>query len=262
MSDLEKTQKDISANAQPQNILKDRDLFNSNVLLMYAVKKTERLASAVHLLSGSWHAQEPLRTQLRLVSLELLSELMLYGSAQGRDGITRILSKITETLSLLSVAASAKLITVDNVEVVEIEYRKLAGLILERFPELGGLSLASAFFDTGGVPGTTEGEVRPYLSAHRYRGEPATLSRRSASGTAPAAHGRTPQVPGGRGEGSLRRDQVLSVIDAKGKVTIKDVASVISDCSEKTIQRELALLVSDGVVKREGERRWSTYQRA
>jgi hypothetical protein len=34
---------------------------------------------------------------------------------------------------------------------------------------------------------------------------------------------------------------------------------MIKDCSEKTIQRELIVLVSEKVVKKEGERRWSVY---
>jgi hypothetical protein len=40
---------------------------------------------------------------------------------------------------------------------------------------------------------------------------------------------------------------------------MKDFVKVIPECSEKTIQRELLDLVGKGVLKKEGERRWSTY---
>jgi len=40
---------------------------------------------------------------------------------------------------------------------------------------------------------------------------------------------------------------------------VKDFAKVITDISEKTIQRELLDLVQRGVIKKEGERRWSRY---
>lgn len=57
-----------------------------------------------------------------------------------------------------------------------------------------------------------------------------------------------------------RRDRILSIIKDKGEATIKDIASVVTDCSEKTIQRELTNLIKDSIVHRDGERRWSKYK--
>ena len=56
-----------------------------------------------------------------------------------------------------------------------------------------------------------------------------------------------------------RQDIILSMLKSGVKLTIKDFAQNIKDCSEKTIQRELLSLVSKGVLKKEGERRWSKY---
>lgn len=56
-----------------------------------------------------------------------------------------------------------------------------------------------------------------------------------------------------------RRATILGIVQKKDRITVKDVATVIKDCSEKTIQRELLALVRQGVLKKEGERRWSTY---
>jgi hypothetical protein len=57
-----------------------------------------------------------------------------------------------------------------------------------------------------------------------------------------------------------RRERVMNVLKDKGEATIKDITEVISDCSEKTIQRELISLIRDNIVHREGERRWSKYK--
>lgn len=57
-----------------------------------------------------------------------------------------------------------------------------------------------------------------------------------------------------------RKTHVLNVIRDKGEATIKDITEVISDCSEKTIQRELTNLIKDNLIAREGERRWSRYK--
>ena len=56
-----------------------------------------------------------------------------------------------------------------------------------------------------------------------------------------------------------RRNIILNTIQKRGSVNIKDVSAVIKDCSEKTVQRELLNLVDEGVLKKEGERRWSVY---
>lgn len=56
-----------------------------------------------------------------------------------------------------------------------------------------------------------------------------------------------------------RRNTILKLIKDKKEVTIKDISQSILDCSEKTIQRELGSLVEQGVLKKTGEKRWSRY---
>ena len=56
-----------------------------------------------------------------------------------------------------------------------------------------------------------------------------------------------------------RKQGILAVLRQKDKAMIKDFSEVITECSEKTIQRLLVELVQTGVLKREGDRRWSRY---
>jgi DeoR/GlpR family transcriptional regulator of sugar metabolism len=56
-----------------------------------------------------------------------------------------------------------------------------------------------------------------------------------------------------------RQGAILNVLKGQSNLTVKDFSRVIKDCSEKTIQRELIELVEKGIVKRDGERRWSRY---
>ena len=58
---------------------------------------------------------------------------------------------------------------------------------------------------------------------------------------------------------SERQEAIISVIRQKGELSIKDLTGVIKGCSEKTIQRELLVLVDLGVLNKVGERRWSRY---
>ncbi len=58
---------------------------------------------------------------------------------------------------------------------------------------------------------------------------------------------------------SDRLEKILQFVRANAQSSIKDIAAVIRNCSEKTIQRELGVLISKGLVKKIGERRWSVY---
>ena len=57
-----------------------------------------------------------------------------------------------------------------------------------------------------------------------------------------------------------RRNDVLNIIKNNGTASIKDVKNILKDINEKTIQRELLSLVKEGVLKKEGEKRWSVYR--
>lgn len=56
-----------------------------------------------------------------------------------------------------------------------------------------------------------------------------------------------------------RKSSILSFIKQNKEAQIKDILTYIGNCSEKTIQRELNELIKDGVLKKEGDRRWSKY---
>lgn len=59
---------------------------------------------------------------------------------------------------------------------------------------------------------------------------------------------------------SARTSLILELVRKKKSLSIKEITSVIKDCSEKTIQRELNILIERGLIRREGERRWSVYR--
>lgn len=57
-----------------------------------------------------------------------------------------------------------------------------------------------------------------------------------------------------------RAEKILEYVRQNEKVSIKDIANIIRNCSEKTIQRELGVLIQKGLVEKLGERRWSVYR--
>jgi predicted transcriptional regulator len=61
---------------------------------------------------------------------------------------------------------------------------------------------------------------------------------------------------------AIRHENILKILKQKRDAKIGDISSLIKDCGTKTIQRDLTELVKKGLVKREGDRRWSTYNLA
>lgn len=57
-----------------------------------------------------------------------------------------------------------------------------------------------------------------------------------------------------------RAIKILDIIKQNKGISIKGISAIVRDCSEKTIQRELGILIEKGLVIREGERRWSIYR--
>jgi len=56
-----------------------------------------------------------------------------------------------------------------------------------------------------------------------------------------------------------RSNKIIALIKDKKEISIKDISTTLTDCSEKTIQRELNSLISKGQIKKSGSKRWSRY---
>lgn len=90
--------------------------------------------------------------------------------------------------------------------------------------------------------------------------EPPLLSRPATLSSEPAKGIKDNLKDKGQNKGQTERmSLILDVVRKRKSVSIKEIASVIKGCSEKTIQRELNTLIDKGLVRREGERRWSVY---
>jgi len=142
--------------------------------------------------------------------------------------------------------------------------------ILRIFAAMGGISeenLATVCAEIENV----QRSMRRYLGDMAYvidRREESAGKRVAARPSTPrASSDAEPLTPsplsvgsaGGGADTTDRAERILSVIRDTDGAGIKDIAQVVSDVSEKTIQRELLSLMEKDLVRREGERRWSRY---
>lgn len=221
------------------------NVFEKDIRRVYIYKKVERLAKAIHLITPAFRESPTLRNRIDLVTVGLVDAAILPPAA-ARESLARELLALS---SVLAIARTGGLLSDMNTELIGREAHQLLEeiadyheprLLLENVPSLAELSKLAASM-TGAVERTDT-----------KRAAPAAKKQEAF----PKGHiGQIKDTP----QKDDRKEAILSVLRTKGPSRIKDLSTVIRGVSEKTIQRELQSMVGSGVLKREGERRWTTY---
>ncbi len=193
----------------------------------YAVQKAERLAAAVHVVTNFLDKDEPLRREMRRAALDvvrLAAELTAMGA---QDTLS---ARTAEVASLLDVASRSQLVSAMNAKLITEEYVSLTAFVRDRY-----VSMKDKLISVSDIE-------RPMsFTSVKDKVEYRTKYRTSTSDT-------------------TRRGEIMNLLNVKDKISVKDAAQSMPGVSEKTIQRELVSMVTDGVLVREGERRWATYR--
>lgn len=218
------------------NLIENADYFR------YIFKKTEKIACAVFYILRS--SQNIRHDDVVVVDVEDAAQRLLHVSLDSlKSSSLDIFEKAIDIKHAL-VACEAKLRVANAALIVSSE-------LLEVFVhEIDSVQRSLRKYTESSVLNPLEGiELGTKPTSERRQ------SRHRIS-TAGAPVNRT----SGGAHTQGRRDRVLNVIRDKQEATIKDITDVVTDCSEKTIQRELISLIKDNVIVREGERRWSKYK--
>lgn len=243
MSDIN-TKKDItSLNAQGSQ--KDFDsfvleksifskVFEKDIRRVYIYKKSERLAKAVHLICPAFKSHPALKDKIDAIAIGLVEAAILSPSA-AREALSRELLALS---SVLSIAKAGGALSSMNAELIARE----AHMLLQ---EIAMYEEPRVAFDS--VPSLSvflKSSEKPSFSLERHalkdQGSPKTNKG---------------QVK----DKSSRRESILSILKTNGPSFIKDIAMNMRDVGGKTVQRELQSLVASGVVRKEGDKRWTKY---
>lgn len=192
----------------------------------YIYKKAEKLSQAVHVVLAHINDTTGITSRLSSLSVKLIGEVLHSPDSNVCNTI------ILEIISIIQVGETAGVIGSKNAELLVREYNYLLVLSCER--KALDIDVDTEVKEVKETPKSTSVKV------------------------ATPAHAQT-EDKGHKGQTNNRKGQVLEIIKEHGNLGIKDIAKVITDCSEKTIQRVLNTLIKEGSVRKEGERRWSTY---
>lgn len=194
-------------------------------------KRPEKLASAIYLITSFFDDKEPLKWRLRTISTDLISE-----SIRDKSSATR------EALSLFSLAKTAGLVSDTNYDILFRELSKLRDNIEKPLD----------FMFVNDAPPI--GEILP----QQQISEPAKSIKDKTNEEKPTLK----EFGAVSVKKNSRQSVIVAILKRKKEVMIKDISPLISGCSEKTIQRELATMVQTGILKKIGEKRWSRYSLA
>lgn len=238
-------QKSNTGVATVDKIVLDKAIFNNvfekDVRRVYIYKRAERLAKALQLVLPAFKDAKSLKERVGRLSVSLVDASVLPPK-EAKEVLPR---ELLSLMSVLEVARVGGMLSSMNAEIISREahnlLQEIAGydeqkVVFEEVPTLATLFKATAE-DRRTTP-QHKAQTTP-LAGVPFKGQP---------------NGHTyKEQRGGRSE------SVISILKTKGPSSIKDISMLVREVSEKTIQRELQALVSQGRVKKEGERRWTTY---
>lgn len=245
--------------------------FSGDEHLSFVFKKTEKIASALYLVSSLLKDTEPIKWELREKGINLLLSTIAANNSEPIDKNAVIQSFFTdslETLSLLNVAFLSGIISEMNHAVIVRELESVVSLLKKKVFEgaaKAGYVLSDSFFRTDVSLLRTELKTDTRTAKNIQNFEDAT--QRTAELFSKTPKGKS--IDKGQKEKIAVKDKkdnrkaaIIGLLKKKSPLTIKDFSVAIAGCSAKTIQRELLDLVAKGIVEKEGERRWSRYSLA
>jgi hypothetical protein len=255
-------------------------------------KKTEKLTTALYMVTSFLLDSEPLKWKLRQRAVDLfsgISDVRNSNTGEVENIYADYSFVVEEILSLLEVAVSSKLISEMNFSILKKEYSSLKTLIdSDEYSEkkTGRFIFSQDFFPkreelssytNGHKQLIKDNKQEPDVMATNVEADESKGQTKSTMSLAPKTvsqgqkvvltntrpvkktSSRTRTLRDIKAGKTNRRDAVLKLFKKNKELTIKDISREISGCSEKTIQRELISLVLSGVLNKKGERRWSRY---
>jgi hypothetical protein len=285
-------------------------------------KKSEKLVTALYLVTDLMTDNEPIKHGLRKNAVALLSSMNALSQLDVKDRVIEFkmsLKSVTEIISLLHVSVTTGIVSEMNGKLLMDGFRSLQLVLEKRQPiftkEMLSVDNEEALEDGDGFSSAvtsssydvltplalarlhdskeelrrTQESLRQAQLLLKMEGkatQPTEISKgqvtdikdknvtprnvpisipKDANSTHAVLMEHAHAVPSPsitssfQMKKSSRREQILALFVKGVDVSIKDIASRIRGCSEKTIQRELNALLYDNVIERIGEKRWSRY---
>ena len=269
--DIMNNQKDnqkTSLNSYGQKSVLDVKSLNSKHIYEFVNKKTEKLVTALYMVTDCMDTDDALKSKLRQLGVELLSDMYKLSSLSPMDKhvhISSSLSHVDEILSFVEIAYTIGFISDMNTHILKKEFTLLIGELEshQTKDKHFTFTLDEQMFSVPVLEENSREENYNLNHQNSIKDKRTNFNNMSFTNTKlNSSFNNTSQIKNhvsSVSDKKERTEKILSLLKDKD-VSIKDISSSFTDCSEKTIQRELNALVSKGQIKKTGSKRWSRYQ--
>jgi hypothetical protein len=231
--------------------------FGQNISAENIYLRSERIAAAVFLLTSHIGHDEPLRSDVRSAGVHLVQNtIALAGElrASGSERVRDAHMSIREMISLVRFLGVAGYASAANVQLLVGALDELGQALVAS--ERSALAEDVALRKEDLMPRT----ARAPQNRGALRGGPRSNRTQKRTRTVRPEGAIKDVETRGNVSNGLRSERIIDILRAGGILGIKDIATNLPEYSEKMIQRELSVLVSDNRVRKIGLKRWSKYQ--
>jgi hypothetical protein len=227
-----------------------KKLLNNDNYFRHIFKKTEKIVSVVFYILKNTDIDKKSETQFSNIASkahfahENALRTLEVKPASSKEVLEQFAQSLVGLDSTLRIAGATGMIAGDALAVVVNEIDVvLRGLKVYINYNNAGTEQVFSFGSYAAPSNFTEQSAGP-ARAPKAKAQPKEVGEATVAST---------------GGSDDRRTRIKTILEAKREATIKDISEIVSDVSEKTIQRELNAMIEENLVKRQGERRWSKY---
>jgi len=229
--------------------------------------KANKLITALYMVTDIMDKDEPLKNKLRILGVEILSDI----TTMTRLNLVRNIQGI---LSFLDIAFTMNMISEMNKNILVNEFARfknslvapqdnpawLEDFLREEKEGKGVLFRHNSIGHKGHLPARAGTRIGVQKGSTLMKALSDRIDSRASHDTLDLAS-YSPDFDILKKE---RRNEIINLIQKMGgNATITDIKNgaygSLTSCSEKTLQRELASMVKDNVLNKTGEKRWSRY---
>jgi hypothetical protein len=263
MNNQKDTQK-TDVNIYGQSDVSDIKSLANMPVYEFANKKTEKIVTALYLVSDCMETDDALKGKLRLLGVELLSDIYKLSTLSPIEKHTYVsisLTHIYELLSFIEISYTIGFISEMNTSILKKEFSSLASELKDSLAKDKHFTftLDEKMFKLPETSNAQENSNKFNFMSQSFVKDKASFTNHSSPLQNSLSFKKANSQVSNLADRQDRTNKIMSLIKNKKEVSIKDVSLAFTNCSEKTIQRELNTLVSKGQIKKTGSKRWSRY---
>ena len=241
----------------------------SNIKYEFANKKTEKLVTALYMVTDCMETDDSLKSKLRQLGVELLSDMYKLSIISPMDKHTHIstsLARVYEILSFIEISNTIGFVSDMNTMILKKEFKILISELESHLSQDKHFTftLDEKMFEEE-IKEANQPEInKPSVVSNHLE----QTDKKTSLGTVSFTNKKINSITSEHKTHLSHKDnllgkqervnKILSLIKDKKEVSIKDI-SIAFSCSEKTVQREVNDLIYKGQIKKTGSKRWSRY---